>query len=70
MPEGHPQSGADTDEEVANAQMVRQMDQRRQQRSGGPPPTSPPVAIERTCEFCHQTGDHRTAADCARALER
>jgi hypothetical protein len=70
MPERVSQSEADSDKDTVNPQMVRQRDRRRLRRSGRPPSANPPIARERTCEFCHQPGDHPTAADCARAVER
>jgi hypothetical protein len=58
------------DEDAANEQMVRQMEQRRQARPDRRVSTNQPVINERRriCEYCYQPGDHRTAADCLLAL--
>jgi hypothetical protein len=55
-----------------NEQMVRQMEQRRQLRPERRVSPARCVRIERRrlCEYCYHPGDHQTAADCLRALER
>jgi hypothetical protein len=52
-------------------EMVRRIEQRRLERQERRR-QSQPVDVERrqVCSFCFQRGDHRTAADCLRALER
>ena len=65
--------GSDQDADAINDEMVKQMELRRlarperRQRSA-----AQPAGGERrqVCSFCHQPGDHRTAAQCLRALER
>jgi hypothetical protein len=61
-----------TGEDAANDQMVQQMDQRRGRRSERHVARTARVTIDRrsTCVYCYQPGNHRTPADCLRALER
>ena len=51
--------------------MVQRMEERRRQRQERRGDVKV-VEVERrrVCGFCFQRGDHRTAADCMRALER
>ena len=65
---------------TVNDEMVKQMNLRRQARperrqraaSGVPAVSVVPASGERrrVCGFCYQPGDHPTAAQCLRALER
>lgn len=60
------------DDEGANKQMARQIEQRREARPERRGSSSGPSNIERRsiCMYCYQPGDHPTLADCLRALER
>lgn len=63
----------DLNEDEANAineQMVRKMEERREQRpERRRQSASTPAADRRTiCSYCFQPGDHRTPAQCLRAL--
>jgi hypothetical protein len=63
---------SDQDANAVNDRMVQQMEQRRRERQerrthrAG----SPSVERRRICGYCFQRGDHQTAAQCMRALER
>jgi hypothetical protein len=62
------------DADTINDRMAREMEQRRQaqperrkRRSTGAPQGR---ERRRLCAFCYQPGDHATAAQCLRSLER
>jgi hypothetical protein len=62
---------ADAREETPDEHMARRMAQRRPVQSAREVRSTRPVKIERrTCNYCHQPGDHPTPAHCLRALER
>ena len=51
--------------------MVQRMEERRRQSQERRTEVKVvDVDRRRVCSFCFQRGDHRTAADCMRALER
>jgi hypothetical protein len=60
------------DANAINDRMVQQMEERRRERQERRtrPPVSPSVERRRICGYCFQRGDHQTAAQCMRALER
>jgi hypothetical protein len=53
-------------------QMARQLERRRQQHPDRRRATAASSGLERRriCSYCFQRGDHRTVAQCLRALER
>jgi hypothetical protein len=62
------------DADTINDQMAREMERRRQAQPERRKERAsrPPGARERRriCAFCFQPGDHATAAQCLRSLER
>ena len=66
---------SDREADAINDQMVAAMEQRRQglpnrRQSSNDRQKAPGVERRRICGYCYQRGDHPTAADCMRALER
>jgi hypothetical protein len=59
------------DADAINEQMVQQIEERRRERPDRRQRTVPLAADRRrVCSYCFQPGDHPTAKDCLRALER
>jgi hypothetical protein len=65
---------AEQQADTINEQMVRQMEVRRQEqperRKRTPSVSRGVKERRRLCTFCYQPGDHATAAQCLRSLER
>ena len=63
------QRKSDQEANAINEQMARQIEERRQQRPERRQRTTTVVRERRAlCQYCFQPGDHRTPAQCLRAL--
>jgi hypothetical protein len=65
--------GQDAEADAINDRMARQIEERRRRipnRRKASSGAAPQQERRRICTYCFQVGDHQTAAQCLRALER